>query len=160
MTTSTKRLGWIVAIAGGVIASLITFPVAVPWMIAGWLLYSTVLIARGRPGWLPLLVCASIVLVKNVDWLSAFYLLAGAMLAVGIWRGAGSRKQPSVSSNRLGVAVSMIALWGAWLALSWMWWTSAHSSEMPQLQGERPVVCVGDSLTSFGYPDELAKLLL
>lgn len=159
MTTSTKRLGWIVAIAGGVIASLITFPAAVPWMIAGWLLYSTVLIAHGRPGWLPLAVCASIVLVKNVDWPSAIYLLAGAMLAVGIWRGAGSRKQPSVSSNRLGVAVSMIALWGAWLALSWMWWTSAHSSEMPQLQGERPVVCVGDSLTSFGYPDELAKLL-
>ncbi|QDU79292.1 hypothetical protein Pla110_10000 [Polystyrenella longa] len=50
MTTSLKRLGAILVISIGLIASLLTFPAVVPWMIAGWLSVATVFMVRQGPG--------------------------------------------------------------------------------------------------------------
>ncbi|MEZ6046512.1 MAG: GDSL-type esterase/lipase family protein [Planctomycetaceae bacterium] len=159
MPESAKRLGWILVSAVGLIASLLTFPSTIPWMIAGWLLVSSILILRGKPGWLPLFVCLTIILIKNIDWPPVIYFLASLMLLAGVWRVYHFRKKPEEPFrprvNRLGV----IALWGAWLAFTWMWSAASHRSVSPELDGERPVVCLGDSLTAFGYPAELGRLL-
>lgn len=162
MSTSLKRLGWILLIAVGLIASLLTFPAAIPWMLAGWLLCASVLMWRGRAGWIPLAVGGVIVLVKNVDWPPALVVLGGVMLSVGVGRilFLWKRTEPSPTGRgRFIDGLSLVALWGAWLAVVWSWSASANSSEPAQLQGERPVVCLGDSLTAFGYPEELGKLL-
>ncbi len=159
MQTSAKLLGGILAVAIGVIVSLLTFPAAVPWMIAGWLFVSTVLILSGRPGWLPLAACLLIVFAKNVDWPPAIYALAGAMLVVGFWR-VFPRKKSSPSTPRRGItALALCAIWLGWLSFAWAAWETAHSRREPELKGDRPIVCIGDSLTSFGYPGELSKLL-
>ncbi|QDU79293.1 Arylesterase precursor [Polystyrenella longa] len=108
---------------------------------------------------MPLAVCAVIVLIKNVDWPPAIFLLAAVMLGVGFGRFILFRKQSPQHSSPLIKGMSTIALWGAWLVFTWSWLASAQSSTTPQLDGQRPVVCVGDSLTAFGYPEELGKLL-
>jgi hypothetical protein len=70
------------ASAAVVIASLLTFPGGLPWMIGGWILGHTLLVARHRPGWVPLIACLVIVLVKRPYWPPALYALALVMLAV------------------------------------------------------------------------------
>jgi lysophospholipase L1-like esterase len=52
-----------------------------------------------------------------------------------------------------GVAV----LWMAWMWLAFNWTDAARSSRNLHLNPSRPVVCIGDSLTSFGYPRVLSQ---
>ncbi|MCA9042019.1 MAG: hypothetical protein KDA65_16820 [Planctomycetaceae bacterium] len=159
MSTSVKRLGLILAITMGVIFSLLTFPGAVPWMVAGWLGFASVLMLRGRAGWFPLATCAVIIIVKNVDWPPMIFLLAGTLFVVGVWRVILIRKTETRTVGSFINAVSLLAMWGAWLVFAGSWWASAHRSMLPQLDGQRPVVCLGDSLTAFGYPEELGTRL-
>jgi lysophospholipase L1-like esterase len=153
-----KRLGWVLGATVGVATSLFVFPSVVPWMIAGWLGYHTILVLRGRPGWIPLATCAIIVLVKNVDWPWALLLLAGITLAIGVWRGVRAWKRPDSATRRANF-VSLAGVWAAWFAFTWTWMVDAQSSRAPELDANRPVVCIGDSLTSYGYPERLAELL-
>lgn len=42
------------AVTTSVVASLLTFPSSIPWMMAFWLLWHTAGVARGQPRWWPL----------------------------------------------------------------------------------------------------------
>ena len=60
-----RRVDATVASAAFLIASLLTFPGAVAWMTGGWILGQTCLVLRRRPGWVPLVACLTILLVKR-----------------------------------------------------------------------------------------------
>jgi len=63
-----------------VVVSLLTFPSVLPWMIAFWLGWHTVRIARDQPGWAPLVACVAILSAKRVYWPP--FLIAFAVLAL------------------------------------------------------------------------------
>src|SRR5207244_219218 len=99
----------------------------------------------GRAGWVPLLTCAVILLVKRIDWPPAMWglaVVAGVAALVGV--------------RRSGAAVGTAWAKGAWAAAGLLWigwgffvwesWVGTHSSRAVQRQGARPVVCIGDSL--------------
>lgn len=146
-----------------VIASLLTFPGGIPWMIGGWILGHTLLVSRHRPAWAPLIACLVIVLVKRPYWPPALYVLVVAMLATA----AMVRLPASVSSlatSNHGRTACTCLLWGAWAWLAWAWYSDSHCSRPLVLDKNRPVACIGDSLTSGvppfgGYPDDLAEQL-
>jgi hypothetical protein len=60
------RIGRTVVLTFFVIASLLTFPASIPWMVACWLFWHSLLVFRNRPGWLPLAACVVILCVKRV----------------------------------------------------------------------------------------------
>lgn len=152
-----------VASAGFVIASLLTFPGAVPWMVGVWILMHTWIAVRGGPGWTPLVVGLAILMVKRGYWPPSLYLLAVVMLLAAA---SGRFSVPFVPRGgallvRRG---SMIVLWGVWGWLVCTWHADSHCGRPLLLDKTRPVVCIGDSLTSGvppygGYPEDLAERL-
>ncbi len=158
-----RRIGATVASAGVLIASLLTFPDTVAWMVGAWILGHTWLVMRRRPGWVPLVVCLTVLLVKRVYWPPPLYVLAVVLLVSA----AIGRLPAQVATRRAVVLLrwgSVILLWGVWIWLVWGWHTDAHCGRPLVLDKTRPVACIGDSLTSGvppygGYPDDLAERL-
>jgi len=99
-----RRVGATLASVAAVIASLLAFPSAMPW-IGGWILGHTLRVARHRPGGVPLIAGLAILLVKRPHWppsLCALVLVIVATAVLGtlpahiilpvrnLWRGAGT----------------------------------------------------------------------
>jgi lysophospholipase L1-like esterase len=132
-------------------------------MIAFWLLWATLGLVRARGGFLPLAVCAAIVLVKRAPWTPGLGLLAGvALTALGATWLAG--KSEDRRAARPIVWLGIAAVWLAWFVMATDWYASAHGSRRLTLVPGRPVVCLGNSMTSMGppqggYPEVLAKLV-
>ena len=78
--------------------------------------------------------------------------------------GAERWRRPTIANapRRMNAALLAI-LWLAWAGAAWDWHRSAHANHSVPLVNARPVVCIGDSLTSYpprrGYPKDLARLL-
>ena len=151
------------AVTAAVMASLLTFPGGIAWMIACWLGWFTLATLRGKAGWLQLAACFLVLVVKG-SWdrgiLAALSVIGVAALVVGLrrtWRPMGA------SSNV--PRWSMIALvWLAWGAMAVDRHRTVTAGVLPALDLQRPVVCLGDSLTAgmppdAGYPSELGRLL-
>lgn len=137
--------------------SLLTFPAGVLAMAGVWLLCYSVLVLRGKPGWIPLLACLVILLVKRVAWLPGMLLLLVALGVVGVMRLVGQRKGSGDSGKLDKVALGI--MWFVWLIAVLDWRAAVRTSRRPMLEPQRPIVCLGDSLTAYGYPDELALRL-
>ena len=151
------RIGRTLLITGIVLASLLTFPVAIPWMVAFWLLWHALLVLRGRPGWLPLAACAALLAIKGVDWQPALLALVALMLAVCVARRFWN--EPHRAAGKPVTWIGVLSLAVAWTAMTLQWQRSAHCGRHPVLQPTRPVACIGDSLTAFGYPKCLKEML-
>ncbi len=154
------RAGGITAL---VVVSLLTFPNAIPWMVAVWLLWHTVLVVRGRPGWLPLVGCAAVVLVKRVTWMPGVIALVAVMLLAGLLGMLRARRSVGPWAKR-SAWVAAPLLWITWGAMALDWHAAAHCGRRVALHPTRPVVCLGDSLTAGlspngGYPQDLQKLI-
>jgi acyl-CoA thioesterase-1 len=152
------RIGRTVFLAFFVLASLLTFPNAIPWMVACWLLWHTLLVSRNRPGWSPLAACAAILLVKRVDWSPGLIATATLMLALCALRAFTARKSPLPWSKRLAW-LGTLGVWIAWASMTYGWYASVHAQRRLEVQPTRPVVCIGDSLTAFGYPQRLQEMI-
>ena len=158
-----RRVGATSVSTGFLIASLLTFPGAAPWMVGGWMLAHTWLAIRGKPGWVPLVVCLAILIAKRVYWTPSLAVLAVFMLVAG----GISRLPAPIGARDFGALVrraGTILLWGLWIWYAWEWHADSHCSRHPTLDKTRPVACLGDSLTSGvpphgGYPDDLAERL-
>lgn len=137
--------------------SLLTFPAAALAMAGVWLLCHTFLVLEKKPGWMPLLACLAILLVKRVAWLPGMSFLLVVLGVVGVLRLVGQWKS-SGDSGRLDKVVLGI-VWFAWLIAVIDSREAVQTSRRPVLDSERPIVCLGDSLTAYGYPDELASRL-
>jgi acyl-CoA thioesterase I len=137
--------------------SLLTFPAAVLPMVAVWLLCHTVLVLQEKPGWMPLLACLTVLLVKRVAWLPGMSFLLVVLGVVGLLRLVGQRKGPGLSGPLHKAALGIV--WFAWLIAVIDGREAVRTSRRPVLDSERAIVCLGDSLTAYGYPDELASRL-
>jgi lysophospholipase L1-like esterase len=66
------------------------------------------------------------------------------------------QRQPSwKKSARISVAL----LFPAWIFMAWSWGSVGQVSRKPALLEDRPIVCIGDSLSAMGYPRVLEKRL-
>ncbi len=153
------RIGRTVFLTFLVLASLLTFPNAIPWMVACWLLWHTLLVSRNRPGWLPLAACAAILFIKRVDWSPGIISMATFMLILCVIRATTARKDQLPWRKRL-VRLGIVGAWVTWAGMTYGWYSSAHAGRCLVVQPTRPVVCIGDSLTAFGYPQRLQELTL
>jgi lysophospholipase L1-like esterase len=152
-----------VALCLVVAAALLTFPNAIPWMIAFWLGWYSVAVVRGRRGWPPLALGAAIVLVKGVPPAPGLIMLAvvtAAALAAGVMARQTGQPKWTKRLSRAGLLI----LWLAWMAMAADWHAATRCNHRVGLHPTRPVVCLGNSLTSMGppqggYPEHLAKML-
>jgi lysophospholipase L1-like esterase len=160
---SLRRLLTIVGVTLAVLVSLLTFPAALPWMVAAWLIGHTMMVCRGRAAWVPLGLCLIIVAVKRPYWspplvvLAIFSVLVGGVnLLVG--------KRFAASGQRRWAWGGAALLWGLWMVTAVGWVRTSHCRRQVVLDPTRPVACIGDSLTSGvrphgGYPADLERLL-
>jgi acyl-CoA thioesterase-1 len=160
---SVRRAARTLGIAAVVVGSLLTFPSAIPWMVAVWLLGHGWFVFRGRPGWLPLAGCAVVLLVKRIPWPPAVIALGIVMLAAGLLDVIRMRKG-FTARRRRSAWIGLLALWIAWAFMAIDWHRGAHSARPLALHPTRPVVCLGDSLTAGvapygGYPKDLQELI-
>jgi lysophospholipase L1-like esterase len=157
---------WVVTIFG----SLITFPAAIHWMFAGWLCVAAFQLVRKRAAWPAVLTGCVLLTVKQPGWtLPLFGILGAGILFAGI---AIIKKRKSHTEKRPGNEA-------VWLRSQWVWvfvlslltirysvsrWADADCGRLPVLSpatlpmnhgAPQPIVCLGDSLTSYGYPDVL-----
>jgi acyl-CoA thioesterase I len=126
--------------------SLLIFPSAILWMTAAWIVCYSVAQIRGRTAWFPLLACLSVLIIKLPDWSPGLVLLAIGMavvLAVQIWR----RKSPESEQQRLSWTI-VIGLWILWFAAMCESHVAVHCGHPAVLDLARPIVCLGDSLTT------------
>lgn len=143
--------------AFALVASLLTFPGGIVVMTACWLAAYTLAAPRGRKwAWL-LVVWSTIVVVKRIDWppaLWALMALCGTTVVVSLlgWKPSARRR-----------ALLLVLLWIGWVAYAVDSYRAVHISHAPAALHARPLVCVGDSLTSYtrqgGYPEVLAGMV-
>ena len=137
--------------------SLLAFPAAVLPMAAVWLFLHSLLVLLGKPGWFPLLACLAIVLLKGVAWLPGTVFLLVVMGGVAVLRIFGQRKGCAPFGPLSQSALAIV--WFAWLIAMIDLQQAIHTSRRPSLESKRPIICLGDSLTAYGYPDKLAMRL-
>ncbi len=166
MATAQHRWRWAGRTAGlalVVVASLAAFPSETPWMIAFWLLWGTIRLLRSRGPFFPVLACALLVLVKRVPWTPGLGLLAGVALSCLV-AGWLAGKSQSARAARGIACLEAAVLWIAWAAMAFDWYAATQGPRGVAIAPHRPVVCLGDSMTSMGpphggYPEMLAKLV-
>ncbi|HVX10479.1 MAG TPA: GDSL-type esterase/lipase family protein [Pirellulales bacterium] len=153
-----KRVASVLVITLAVVASLLAFPAGIVVMTACWLAAYTLGVVRSRrSSWL-LAVWIAVVLIKRIDWpptLWGLMLLAGAAVATSMGRGNLARRMPPVLAPAL--------LWLAWVGFAIDSYRAVHINHIPTASRRQPIVCVGDSLTSYtrqgGYPEILADMV-
>jgi lysophospholipase L1-like esterase len=151
-----KRIGWIVLASATIVASLLTFPAALPWMICVWLALHTLAVHRGRSEWIPLMICCAVVVAKRPDWSLSLSTLVLSMAAVALVRAIVNATQ----SRRKSI-LSWSGVATLWIVWAWFAFDYAEAARMarPARHEAGPIVCLGDSLTAFGYPRALAAKL-
>lgn len=160
-----RRIGALLAALLLTVASLLTFPAQIPGMIAVWLGVFTVLTLAGRRGWPALAGCVMIVIIKRVDWPPALWLFIVAIFLVGTlaWRSARRAAIAPGKSRANRPILCLAVVWLAWAGLVWDWQRSGHANHPISPLNQRPIVCIGDSLTSYpphgGYPQMLGRLV-
>lgn len=160
---AARRIATVIAICLAVVTSLLTFPNGLPWMMAGWLLAYSALVPRRPFGWLTLPACLAIMFVKRVDWPPGLWVLSLAMTLIATVHLYGWWTRGTMSTPRRWWVASSLCLWLIWLAMDWNFHEAYHGPQT-KLFGQRPVVCIGDSLTSGiapqgGYVPRLGRLL-
>ena len=138
----TKLIGSVVAI----LFSLLVFPNGLPWLLLAGVVFGALGIrTKERHRWL-YSFCILVVLVKLPEWGWGLSVLVAA-LSVSIWLSGRSQAW----ARWIPVA--------AWVIYFGWFWFGMHPSTMILCDLAKPVVCVGDSLTDYGYPQELEKLM-
>ena len=152
-----------VGVAVGLAASLLVFPSGLLWMVACWLAGFSLLAVRLRAGWLPLVACVVVLLVKRPDWSPWLVALAAAMTIVAVWRLAIFAGFGRERGRRLGWATAAV-LWAVWGVAVWQSHRATHRQPAALWDPSRAVICLGDSLTTGladneAYPAHLQEMV-
>ncbi len=135
-----------------VCGSLLTFPAGLPWMILWWLaIAGSFVLSHRSPAW-SLLTLAVLIGIKNPEWsMMMLALLAACSIAV-VWYFArrGTERQ-----NRWPVVVLLVV----WAVFVIDFRRAATQSARTKANHSGAIACLGDSLTDYGYPLELEKLI-
>lgn len=150
-----------IAIAVGVIAlifgSLVTFPAYIHWMAFVWLVLSLVALANKKPMWPWLVSCVLIIAIKRPGFTPEFWILAALFIVVALVHWRKNRGKPE-SLNIKPFVIYTLVLILATTTYGVTRWFASNTSRYFKLD-ERPIACLGDSLTDCGYPQELEKLI-
>lgn len=134
--------------------SLLVFPSALLWMVAFWLAIASVSIGRNREAWSPLVTCVAVLVIKRPDWSPLLMVLVVSMAAAAtilFWK----RNLGGVTIGQRMLAVGTIGLlWVLWFAAAWESHVATHFGGVTRLDPNRPIVCLGDSLTTGLSDDE------
>ena len=120
-----RRILTIIGLTLAVLISLLTFPAALPWMIAAWLLWHTVIVRRGQAGWVPLGLYLVILAVKRPYWSPPLIVLAIFSVLIG---GVNLLLTKTSATDRprkwtwLGAGV----LWSLWAFTAIQWVRTSH----------------------------------
>ncbi len=129
-----------------VIAALLVFPNRIPEFAGLWLAWCAFRLSQGKLCRYELLVIPVWLLIKFPEPIISLFLFGIASAVSGLWF-PETRKSKAICS----LVVSAM----------WLFWITQHhlgavgESHSYNLGG--PIVCLGDSLTDYGYPDELRK---
>jgi lysophospholipase L1-like esterase len=131
-------------------------------MVAFCLAGSSWLLLKHKRGWVPLIACLAILLVKRPDWSPLLTTLAFTMVVVAVF--AYRKKTISNSSSLRHSWVPIALLWTMWALAVWEMHASTHTRTPLVFDLNRSVVCIGDSLTAgvaeaSAYPAYLRELL-
>lgn len=148
-----------------VLASLLTFPEYVSWMFLAWVVVYCATVVRGGSGWLALLVIVAVLVAKMAKWCLPMIATVVIMFATTMLVVFASRSAVEVSGRRrTGLLILLVAclcgaVWTLFLAHQ-----ETTTDRTPTLDKTRPIVCIGDSVTSGihpygGYTDDLAEML-
>jgi acyl-CoA thioesterase I len=153
-----RALACCLAVAG----SLLVIPHAVPWMVAAWLAGYTLLVTSRRQGILCLSGCLAVLTGKRLTPAPSLLGFMAVMLAIILFTVWHLRRSEPAGSRRVAWLCTLM-LWAAWGGMTADWYASTHCRHRVALQGDRPVVCFGDSITSLGvfggYPRNLQGLV-
>ena len=134
--------------------SLLVFPSALLWMVAFWLAIASVSIGRNREAWSPLVTCVAVLVIKRPDWSLLLMVLATSLL-VGAMILYWKRNSGDVPDRQRRLAVGTVGLlWVVWFAASWESSAGSQSGGIIRFDPDRPIVCLGDSLTTGLSDDE------
>lgn len=148
------RVMFLVASVAAVFLSLMTFPAGIPWMVGLWVFFALIQYQRGKSVWIPLAICGAILLIKRPGFTLEFAVMEVALLCVVLIsiferRESSEQKRPH------------LLLYSVILAAAVLYFGAARNESATASQhlpaDERPVICLGDSLTAYGYPEELTK---
>ena len=139
--------------------ALLCFPSVTIWMAAFWLAWHSALVLRDRQGWLPLATCLGILVIRLVPRTPAMILFGVVLLVVAFTR----FKKHHQSRPRLSI-VTTLAIWLAWGAMAFEWRQIENCGRDLVFDSNRPIVCIGDSLTQgmlpdHGYPEQLKSMV-
>lgn len=156
IATFLFRIGLAVGSIVIVFLSLMTFPAGIPWMVGLWLLGAITCMAFRFPVWPLLLVCAVVLLIKRPGFTAEFFVVETLLITVAVVDFLARKKCPRLSLRQQGLIGCLLVI--GWCVFSFLRY-EATNSRRTVLLDERPVVCLGDSLTDYGYPQELEKLI-
>lgn len=145
---------WMIAL----IVSLIAFPEFMPHTFAFWLVVFTVKVYRGKRAWPFLAVIPLLIAIKwpEFNWPLRIFGAGCLFIAVDYKLDVESKKETLLKAQ----LVQLVVIWVCWLFYAVCFHLGCNASNTLNLEAfERPVVCLGDSLTDYGYPNELTKLV-
>jgi lysophospholipase L1-like esterase len=151
-----KRIAKILLISLAIVASLLVFPSNLPWLVFAWFSLATIIALRGGAVWKPLAICCVIIVVKRPDWSPSLVALA-LLMTVTACNGIFAILKRATPNRRMAWC-SIAVLWTAW-GLFAINYAAASRADRKLHFHARPVVCIGDSLTAYGYPKDLATRL-
>ena len=156
-----QQIGRALTLTFVVAFALLCFPSVLPYMVAGWLVWHSALVALGRAGWVPLATCFVILIAKRVPLTPAVIALCAALLLTAAIR---IRFPSRVYWFERFRWLTVVILWVAWVGFCWEWQSIIQCNRFVAFDGQRPIVCIGDSLTSGlipepGYPGALKAML-
>lgn len=133
--------------------SLLTFPAALPWMMLVWILVAGGFYWKQKSAALPLAILIVIVVIKNPEWSTAMIVFVGVcLLATSIYwfRDKSTDK----------IWWPLLLLLATWVYFLIDFGFGSGKNYIRTVAGRAIVVCLGDSLTDCGYPQELEKLIV
>lgn len=142
-----------------IFGSLITFPSGIPWVIAFWIGCFLATSMYGSRGWLPLTILVAILVVKRLNWTLSLLELMATCIGIAIFRYRMPERDLKYGLSGVINASSVILIcFAVWFSTE-RYFEATSSMNQREIDPARPVVCLGDSLTAAGYPQELAKLI-
>lgn len=129
------------------VSALLVFPNRIPEFAGLWLLWCGLRVVQEKPIRFELLAIPAWLLIKWPEATWAMGIFVVAVLVVCAL--SQNSKQRKLLTCLLWIA------WAIWLVHHHAGASGSGASSNPN----GPVVCLGDSLTDYGYPDELKKLI-
>lgn len=137
--------------------SLLTFPKYIPWIIFLWVCIAIGRMVQRKSIYPVLAICLTVVLIKRTGFTTELLVLALSFIAIGWMDSRIDRSSTNVkATTRMQMSMMACALLAATLFFGVVRYCGTNTSTTSELD-RRPIACLGDSLTDFGYPQELEK---